>query len=772
MRIGRTAWLLVVPCLLATAVATAQQIEFPRGGAANDAALARAVPDVARQVLATYADTSRDTYLDNRFRLQLVSGRYAEAGETADTLRRLRLIVNPRRAAALLPYRIYSRAKAREVATRLSFDDAFRQSFRVAVGELDDVSAAVQVPWVFGTSLQRLQGNLRAALDRQQGKTSMTLTDAVDLVRSYLAVEAYGSFQPLIADLQDEDDRRRYLIERDLLVRTTDGAAVCTLVVRPRAASGPLPALLNFTIYADPDQNMAEARRTASHGYAGVEGLTRGKGCSPDAPVPIEHDGTDAAAVIDWISRQKWSDGRVGMYGGSYEGFTQWAAAKHMPRALKAMMPSVTFAPGVDFPMDGNVFMNYAYPWPFYTTNLKTLDNTTYYDTERWDRLNRDWYVGGRPYRELDRIDGTPNPFFDRWLEHPSYDAYWQAVIPYRKEFARIDIPVLTTTGYYDSGQIGALYYFAQHHRHNPTAKHYLVIGPYDHVGGQRGTISPTGTTLNDLRGYQLDSVAQIDIGELRYQWFDYVFKGGPRPALLEDKVNYQVMGANVWKHAPSIAAMSDQTLRFYLSPAPSGDAHRLRAQKPAGTAFVTQTVDLADRTDVARMSPGGDIIDQALDDWSILDKAPNIGHGIEFASDALTKPTEVSGLFSGRLDLIASKRDFDLSVTLFERTAGGEYFQLSYYWARASYAGDRSHRRLLLPGKRQRLPFQSGRLTSRQLPAGSRLVVVLGVIKQAGEQINYGTGKDVSDETIADANEPLEIQWLGDSFIDVPVRR
>src|SRR5439155_24119609 len=191
-------------------------------------------------------------------------------------------------------------------------------------------------------------------------------------------------------------------------------------------ASERLPALLNCTFSADPAQNMSEARRTAYHGYAGVEGLTRGKACSPDTPVPIEHDGADAAAVIEWISRQPWSDGRAGMYGGSYEGFTQWAAAKHMPKALKAMMPSVTFAPGVDFPMDGNVFMNYAYPWPFYTTNVKTLDDATYYDGDRWSRLNHDWYISGRPYRELDRIDGTPNPFFDRWLEHPSYDAYWQ----------------------------------------------------------------------------------------------------------------------------------------------------------------------------------------------------------------------------------------------------------------------------------------------------------------------------------------------------------
>ena len=118
------------------------------------------------------------------------------------------------------------------------------------------------------------------------------------------------------------------------------------MVVRPRSVAGRLPALLNFTIYADPGTTLDEARRTASNGYAGVEGLTRGKGCSPDPPVPYEKDGVDAAAVIDWISRQPWSDGRVGMFGGSYEGFTQWAAAKHMPKALKALMPSVTAAPG------------------------------------------------------------------------------------------------------------------------------------------------------------------------------------------------------------------------------------------------------------------------------------------------------------------------------------------------------------------------------------------------------------------------------------------
>ncbi|MGI9039659.1 MAG: CocE/NonD family hydrolase [Gemmatimonadales bacterium] len=766
-------WLVSLLCLRVTPPASAQQIALPAGAVASDSALAAAMPGWARQVLAIYGETDRDKYLDNLFRLQIVGGRYQEASRTLAALRDLRQGARPARPTAnTLQYAVYAEARSRQTANGLPFDEAFKHSFRSIVGRLDAKAAAHQVPWVFGTPLTVLQGNLRAALDRQQGKATIALPDAVELVRMFLAVQAYQSFQPLIAALQAEDDGRRYVIHRDIAVQTPDGATICALVVLPREAAGRrLPTLLNFTIYAETSRNMSEARRTASHGYAGVEGLTRGKGCSPDKPVPIEHDGTDAAALIEWISRQSWSDGRVGMYGGSYEGFTQWAAAKHMPKALKAMMPSVTFAPGVDFPMDGNVFMNYAYPWPFYATNGKALDDSTYYDADRWTRLNREWYVGGRAYRELATIDGTPNPIFGRWLDHPSYDAYWQSAIPYQTEFARIGIPVLTTTGYYDSGQIGALYYFAQHYKYHPTAEHYLVIGPYDHIGGQRGTISPLGTTMNTLRGYQLDSVAQIDIGELRYQWFDYVFRGAPKPAVLKDKVNYQVMGANVWKHAPALAAMADRTLTFHLSAVQSGEARRLSKPKPAGGGYISQTVDLADRTDVDHLLPGGDIIDQALDDWSIVAMAPKIGHAVEFVSDPFTRPIELTGLFSGRLAFMANKADFDFSVTLFELNPQGEYFQLSYHWARASYAEDRARRHLLIPGKRQSLTFTSGRLTSRQMQSGSRLVVVLGVLKQPGEQINYGTGKDVSDETLADAGEPLQIRWYQDSFINVPVR-
>ena len=540
-------------------------------------------------------------------------------------------------------------------------------------------------------------------------------------------------------------DTGQYIIEPNIGVRTSDGATVCASVVRPRVPHR-LPALLQFTIYADSTTSLRDARRTAAHGYAGVIGYTRGKACSPDRIVPYVYDGRDAAALIDWIAAQPWSDGQVGMYGGSYSGFTAWAAAKYMPKALKAIMVGAPVAPGVDVPMEGNVFMNFLYPWPLYTTSTRWLDNATYNDNARWSRLNREWYRSGRPYRDLPAIDGAPNPGFAEWLAHPQLDAYWRAMIPQGREYARITIPVLQTAGYFYGGPGGAIYYFLQHYKYNPHAVHYLLIGPYDHPQAQRGVVSPLGDTATVIAGYEIDPVARIDIvADLRYQWFDYVLRGGPKPALLEDRVNYQVMGANIWRHAASIAAAANDRLRLYFKPA-------------------TLTVNLADRSDLDAPAPqGGAIWDSAID----------TSNAITVVSEPLRDPLELTGLLSGHLELIANKRDFDFTITLYEWTMSGRYFQLPPFTSRASHLGSLSERRLLTPGKVERLSFASTiRMMSRQLSAGSRLVLVVGIVKGPGQQINYGTGRDVSDESIADAGEPLAIRWLSGSFVELPTRR
>jgi hypothetical protein len=479
------AWLLAAPC-----AAAAQQLAVPAAAVDDPAMLARAMPGLARAVLANYTEGDRRKYLDTVFRLQMVAGEYDDATKTLAELRGLNpSTVSPQPGATLVLYEVLARAKARQSSDDAAFDAALQRSFREAVTALDDQTSALVLSALTLVNQSALEQAVRDDVQQQKGKDAISPANARSPVRDYQVAEAFRSLASSAENLAGEDDAGRYIIRKDIPVQMRDGATVCTIVVRPRAASIRLPTLLEFTIYADVKVNLAEARRAASHGYAGVVGLTRGKGCSPDKPVPYVHDGSDAAALIDWTGAQTWSDSRVGMYGGSYSGFTPWAAAKHGPKALKAVIVGAPNGPGADSPMEGDVFWNFLYPWPFYTTDNKSLDNATYNDSARWNRLNHDWYVSGRAYRDLDKIDGTPNPVFDEWISHPTYDAYWQRMIPYKQEFAAIDIPVLTTAGYYYGGPGAAVYYVSQHYTYNAKAEHYLLIGPYDHFQAQRGTV-------------------------------------------------------------------------------------------------------------------------------------------------------------------------------------------------------------------------------------------------------------------------------------------
>jgi uncharacterized protein len=749
-------------CVILVPCGIAQQFDLPEAAITDSAALSKAMPGLAERIMASYSDANRQRFLDQQFRLQIVAGQYADALGTMTLLRDLLRADHATRAEWVnVEYEIYARTGIKEIADKQPFNDAYAQTFREGLKRLDDRTSALVIRGLTMIDASDTRQNLRSDLEKQKGKNSIALADALKLVDDYQVEEAYRVFAELNPALIAEDDQRRYISEKDIAVKTPDGATVCAMLMRPRAASGKLTTLLNFTIYVDPNDNANSARQTASNGYAGVVGFTRGKACSPDKPVPYLHDGADAAALIDWITAQPWSDGRVGMFGGSYEGFTQWATLKHPPKALRAIMTGAPAAPGLDVPMEGNVFWNFIYPWPFYATNAKGADDATYNDFKRWQKLNHDWYASGRAYRDLDKIDGTPNPIFDEWIAHSGYDSYWQQMIPYKDEFARIDLPVLTTIGYYFGGPGAGVYYFSQHQKYNPKAEDYLLIGPYDHIGAQFGVIGLLGNIYDSQGGLELDPVARINIADdIRYAWFDYIFKGGPKPALLQDKVNYQVVGANVWKHAPTLAAMYKQKLRFHLSAVRSGEAYLLSERQASNDTFADLKVDLADRSDVDRTSPGGGVVDTAIDAWN----------GVEFVSDPLLESTEFSGLFSGHLDLTCNKKDFDFEIDLYEQTPKGEYVQLTSYWTRASYIADHNQRRLLTPGQRERLDFVSIRLMSRQFQRGSRVVVVLSVIKNSGRQINYGTGKNVSDETIADAKEPLRIKWYSDSYIDMPI--
>ena len=145
------------------------------------------------------------------------------------------------------------------------------------------------------------------------------------------------------------------------------------------------------------------------------------------------------------------------------------------------------------------------------------------------------------------------------------------------------------------------------------------------------------------------------------------------------------------------------------------------------------------------------------------------LANSIVFETKPFVQNTIVSGLFSANLDITTNKRDLDIAITLFDIKPDGEWVQLSYDWQRASFAANPAHRRLLSPGRRIHVKLMARCTTSRLLGAGDQVAVSIRIVKQPGEEINYGTGRPASTETIADAGEPLQIRWWCDSSIDVP---
>jgi putative CocE/NonD family hydrolase len=732
--------------------ADAPDLEFHAPAAAGDAAAPAVMRDLAERILPVYQEADPDRYLANLSALQMVTGNYAAADVSRQSLRdRRRSLDAGRPIGRGAIYDIYAYAKALEAENHVAFAEGFARSFREVTARLSDHDAYAVTRWLL-TPPVAARDALQKAFDQQRTNDIISQPEAIALIWKYLAFDAYRNFGPLIDALVADDDGRRYTGDDEVLIKTSDGASISALVVRPKGSSKPLPTLLEFTIYDAKNY----AKECAAHGYVGVTAYTRGRHTSGPAVVPYQHDGEDARAVINWIAKQPWSDGRVGMYGNGYSGFTPWAAAKRPAPALKAIAVSAPNAPGIDIPMGGSIFQNAAYRWSSFVTNTNPADEQGYNDDSLWRSLDQKWYRSGMRYRDLGRLYGKPNPIFIRWLNHPSYDRYWQDMLPYKEQFAHINIPVLTTTGYYAGSEPGALYYFTQHHKYNPHADHTLIIGPYDDTVTQRGP-------LPMLQGYEVDSAALIDIREMRYQWFDHVLKGASMPPILKDRVNYELMGANEWRHAASLEAMAKGSMRFYLDGAGAGETHRLTQHKIARPTVWRQTVSFTDRSDFAWTAPA-DFISRNL----------ATHNAVLFESDPLTKTTEFNGLFSGRLDFTVNKMDMDLDITLYEFLPSGDYIYLfnPTYEFRASYVRDRVNRHLLKAGERQELIFKSERMTSRQLQPGSRLVMILGVSKRPDREINYGTGTDVSEETIADGQIPLRIQWHSDSYIDIPIRR
>ncbi|WCO03177.1 CocE/NonD family hydrolase [Psychroserpens ponticola] len=717
----------------------AQELPFKKVKLSDSVALENQM-----QQLATRCDTRNLSELD-LFKFQLIKGNYKEALITFQK----RIKETPTEQRQYLDvYMHYVEAKLSK-----SFKDAFKKSYRKYVKNSNDIQVInLDKALIIRDPTDYYVGNFK---NTYQNITSDKISQeiAIDLVKKYFLSMVFSSTRAIYFEEIAQDHKRRYAINDSIVISMKDGAEVSIVVVKRKGnTTTKKSTILVSSIYAG--TNETAAMLAASKGYIGVIANTRGKRLSTSDIKPLEYENTDVYEVIDWISKQSWSNQKVAMVGGSYNGFTQWASMKHnVHPALKTIVPMVAVAPGIDYPMENNILHNYSYSWNFYVTNNKFLDFEVSNDFKRWNTLKNKWYKTGVAFNKLDSLDGEVNTLWNTYMQHSSYDDYWKKMIPYEEEFAKIDIPILTITGYYDDSQRGAMYYFNEHHKYTKKPNHYLLVGPYDHWTAQT-------KPEESLRNYKLDKAALINIEEdVIYQWFDYILNGKEKPSILKDKVNFQVMDTNTWMHKPSLNAMTNDTLTFHLSSDKIKDFYALKPKQ--NNSEIQMSVDFKDRESMTNTD---------YYPWPLEKENINLKDGLIFKSEALLEDVIINGSFFGNLEFTINKKDVDYSVIIYQLTPEGNYFHLSYYIGRASYAIDREHRNLLTPNQKTQVSFNNSKLISKKLEKGSRIVVVLNVNKNNNAQLNYGTGKDVNIESVKDAEIPLKITFTGNSSISLPI--
>lgn len=715
------------------------------------------LPRLAKEVVQSFNAPDGIDLLDNQFRLHLAAEQFDAALLSIQQMRKkyAELEGVPQDYVGI-QFEIYARLKLLPhwaPGNQLLFDSVFNRLY-APLPERDKPRADNY----FGQKPATSYANFKRALEQALKKSndSISLKDAVGLLRAYASWQTYSTVSAPGQTFIAAYESKHYEGIDSMLVKTSTGGELAVFVYRGKTwVNDKRPAILVLNIYAsNANDDKSWAKEIAGRGYVGVIANARGKRNSSNTIQPFEWESKDGYDIIQWITEQPWSDGRVGMYGGSYLGFAQWATTKKLHPALKTIVPQVAVGAGIDFPFYNGITYSYGLTWARYVTSNKHTNQREFGDTSLWNRLALRWYKGGYRFRDLDSLLGKRNTVWQTWLDHPTRDSYWQQMIPVGEEFKRINIPVLTITGYFDSDQHGAMHYLREHFNHLPNANHHLLIGPYDHPGAQ-------GRPAKILRGYAIDSIAQLDIENIVFEWFDHIFYQKPKPRLLQQKINYQIPGTNRWAHSTTWRSFLPQSTPLFIGEKTDSICYRLTTKPASKKDFIEMEVDYTKRDYVTEFDPMEQLINRKLETY----------HSLVWEYTPTPQQSIFSGYWNGQVDISINKKDVDLVFVLYEQRKDSTYFPLSSHLVRASLAKNPAKRELLQPHQITSIPINFPTLLVKKLEPGSKLVLTAGVNMSPWHQVNYGTGKDVSDESISDANEPLRIRWYKSSFVRFPLK-
>ena len=500
-------------------------------------------------------------------------------------------------------------------------------------------------------------------------------------------------------------------VDFNVPVRMRDGATLYADVFRPDAA-GRFPALITRTPYdkTSPANRTGtlDVVRAAMNGYAAVVQDVRGRYASDGDFYTFVNEINDGYDSIEWLASQPWCTGKVGTFGISYVGATQWLAAKSKPPSLAAIAPGFT---AHDY-HEGWTWQGGAFELGF---NLSWAIGAL--SSANWGKISaqlglgaddlskliaaKDSLCGGfshLPLSDMPHLKDGLAPYYYDWIAHPEYDDYWKNVC-IQESHSDIAIPAFNVGGWYDIFLGGTISNYtgmrANGASHAARSGQRLLIGPWIH----------SGAPLNVSGEYNFgtrSAAAAIDLAGAFLRYYDHHLKGEDNGVADEKPVRIFVMGVNEWRYEDAWPLERAQPTPYYLH---SGG----RANTLNGDGALTPEAPADEPTDSYLYNPanpvptsgGGLCCDPAFMapgayDQRPIETRPDV---LVYSTPPMERDTEVTGPISVTLYASTSARDTDFTAKLVDVEPCGYARNLTDGIIRARYRTPRQPAAFVNPG-------------------------------------------------------------------------
>jgi putative CocE/NonD family hydrolase len=498
-------------------------------------------------------------------------------------------------------------------------------------------------------------------------------------------------------------------VERGVPVPMRDGTVLFADIYRP-SGPGRYPVILTRTAYDRTGVSPSFGIRAAGEGYVLVSQDIRGRYASEGVFHAFPNEANDGYDTCAWICEQPWSNGRIGTFGASYVGLTQWQAALAGAPGLEAMVPNVTAADYHEgWCYQGGAFeLSFLKSWTLTWLATDTARRLAASDPAFQAKLETLWDRADNMEADFDimPLAGDPllaelAPYYDEWLAHPDHGPFWDQY-KIDGKYGQLDQAVLHAGGWYDVFLGGTLHNFmgmrAGAKTETARKAQRLLIGPWDHM--TIVTQTPVGEYDPGVRSWY----GTIDFDGIHLGFYDRYLRDMDNGVEDEPPVRIFTMGENRWHLENEWPLARTEFTEFFFHSDGSantlnGDGVLSREEPSAGSRpdhFIYDPLN-----PVPNMG-GGLCCNEAKTnggqyDQRSVEARPDV---LCYTSAPLEGPVEVTGPVTVTLYASSSAVDTDFTAKLVDVCPCGCVVNLTDGIIRARYRNGTGRQELMTPGK------------------------------------------------------------------------